>query len=91
MDRTLIRRATDQPVKGVDLADDMPLPQSADRRIAGHGAQAMTIEGQKGRVRTPARSRRSGLGSRVTTTDHYDIKHALALPEWRRSVKAIDG
>ena len=51
----------------------------------------MTIEGQKGRVRTPARSRRSCLGSRVTTTDHYDIKHGFALPEWQRSVKAIDG
>ncbi len=89
MDRTLVRRATDQPVKGVDLAHDMALPQPADRGIAGHGAQAMTIEGQKGRPRTPARSRRSGLGSRVTTTDHYDIKHVPALPEGPVSVKAI--
>ncbi|WP_245613442.1 hypothetical protein [Sphingomonas parapaucimobilis] len=51
----------------------------------------MTIEGQEGRPRTPARSRRSGFGSRVTTTDHYDIKHAPALPEGLGSVKAIAG
>jgi hypothetical protein len=51
----------------------------------------MTIEGQKGRPRPPARSRRSGLGSRVTTTDHYDIKHVPALPERGGSVKAIRG
>jgi hypothetical protein len=69
----------------------MALPQSADRRIAGHGAQAMTLKRQRGRPRTPARSRRSGLGSRVTTTDHYDIKHATALPERAVSVKAIHG
>jgi hypothetical protein len=51
----------------------------------------MTIEGQKGRPRPPARSRRSSLGSRVTTTDHYDIKHVPALPERQGSVKAICG
>ena len=74
MDRGGVGRAADQPVEGIDLADEMPLAQPADGRIAAHRPDGGEIEGHQRSARAHSRGHRRRFASGMTAADHHDIK-----------------
>src|SRR3546814_2131619 len=52
MDRRRIRRARDEAVEGIDFADEVALPQAADRGVAGHRPNRRGVERQQDRKST---------------------------------------
>ena len=65
----------------VDLANELPLRDATDRRIARHAADRGRIEHDAGRTRADPRRGQRGLGAGVTTTDHDHVEVAgLAHP-----------
>jgi len=63
-----------QTIKRIDLAHKMALPQSANRRIAGHNANSIKAMRHQCGSGASARSSRSRLASRVAAADYNDIK-----------------
>jgi hypothetical protein len=57
----------------IDLADNLPLAHSADRRIAAHLADGIQAGGQQRGFCSHPRSRQSGFGSGVSRSDDNDI------------------
>ena len=74
MDRTGIGSARNDPVEGIDLAHQMALAQSADRRIAAHRADCGQIETDQGHARTHPRRHRRGFDPGVSPANHNDIE-----------------
>ena len=69
-----VRRAAHEPVQRVDLADEVPLPEAADRRVARHLADgARLVRHQQGRG-AEARRRRRRLAPGVASPDHDDVE-----------------
>lgn len=64
-----------QPVEGVDFADDVAFAQSADRRVAGHFAEAVKAVRDQCGARAHAVRRQRGLGPRMTAAndDHVVV------------------
>ena len=73
MDRSGVSRAADQAVERVDLADQMALAQTADRRVAGHGTHGRPLEGQQRHRCALARCRSGRLAAGMAATDHDHI------------------
>ena len=76
MDRGMVGSAGNQPVKGIDLADQMALAKSAHRRIARHRADLLTVEADQGDRRTKPGRRGCRLGAGVTAAHHDDVEFA---------------
>ena len=74
LDAALVGDAAHQPVERIDLADEMPLPQPTDRRIAGHGADGGEAMGDQRRPRAHARGRSRRLTAGMAAADHDDIE-----------------
>ena len=74
LDAGPVCRHAHDPVKGINLSHQMALAQSADCRIARHGADGIRAEGDQGRPGTCARRRRRCLGPGVPAPDHDDIE-----------------
>ncbi len=78
LDAALVGRAAHQAVQRVDFADQMALPEPADRRIAGHrpdGGEPMRHERRPG---AHPRSRGRGFAAGVAAADHDDIEGNFA-------------
>src|SRR5262249_18919395 len=74
LDAALIGDAAHQPIKGIDLADEVPLPQPADRRIAGHRPDGREPMRHQRRAGAHARRRGCGLTAGMTAADHDDVE-----------------
>ena len=66
--------AAHQTVQRIDLADQMALAESADRGIAGHGADGRKTMGHQGGARAHARGCGRGLAAGVAASDHDDVE-----------------
>ena len=91
MDRRRIGRASDYAIESIDFADQMPLTQTADGRVAAHRANLGEIETDKRRRRTHARSGTSRLDAGVSAADYDDIEipHGRADTAMRHAGKAL--
>ena len=67
-------------VKGIDLAHQLALGQTPDRRIAGHFADCRGLMGQQQRRGPLARRRRGRLGSGVPAAHHNDVESPVHGP-----------
>ena len=91
MNRRLVRGDADQAVEGIDLADQMSLAESPDRRVAGHRADLGRIEGDQRHLRAEPRRRGRRLDSGMAAAHHDDIKfvHGRALGGQRSGRKTV--
>ena len=62
-----------QAVEGVDLANQMPLAEPANGRIAGHFADGGEAVGDQRRARAHAGRRRSSLAAGMAAADHDHV------------------
>ena len=62
-----------QAVEGVDLADQMPLAEPADGRIAGHLADGGEAVGDQRRARAHAGRSRRSLAAGMAAADHDHV------------------
>jgi hypothetical protein len=74
-----ISGAGHEPIKDIQLADQMAFPDSADRRIAGHLPQILRSERQQSHARTTPCGRGGSLTSGVASPDHDDVMHGQPL------------
>ena len=66
--------AAHQPVEGIDLADEVTFAEPADRRIAGHCADAGKGMGDERGARAQARSGSRSLTAGMPPAHNDDIK-----------------
>src|SRR5262249_61209326 len=67
-----------QTAQGVDLANELPLRQASDCRIAGHAADRVEGSGQERRMPPHARGRGGGLDAGMSSPDHENVEfHSL--------------
>ncbi len=69
-----IRDPAHESVEGVDLADEVPLPEPADGRIARHRPDRLEPVRDERRLRPDPRSSGRRLGAGMSPTDHDDIE-----------------
>ena len=69
-----VSSARNNPVERVDLAHEIPLAKSADRRIAGHGTNLVTPKTHKSRARTHPRGSSRSFATRMASTNDNDIE-----------------
>ena len=73
----------------IDLANDLPLADAADRRIAAHLADRVAIRGEQGRFGSQSGSRQRGFGASMAgaNNDHivliFACGHALSITSER--------
>ena len=79
VDRGPVGGTGHQSVEHVELANQMPLPNPADRRVAGHLTDILSAKSHKPDARATARRGRRSLAAGVAAADDQDIKHAKAL------------
>ena len=84
MDCGCVGGASDQAIKRIHLAYQMPLAQAADGRVAGHGAHGRAVEGEQRHRRARARCCSGRLTAGMAAADHDHIiacSHAAPLPD----------
>jgi hypothetical protein len=81
--------ARHDPVKGIDLADEMALSQAANGGIAGHHANRPEPLGEQRRPCTIARSSACRLNAGMSSANDNDIKiaHEAAYRSRHQTVK----
>ena len=67
--------AAHKAIERIDLAHQMTLAEAADRRIAGHGADASEALRDERGAGAHARRGRSGFAAGVPAANHNDIEH----------------
>ncbi len=80
LDAGLIGNPSHQPVKGIDLTDEMTLAKTTNGRIAGHFADGRESMGEKCRPGAQTRGRRCGLYAGMSSTDNDDIEIVSHAP-----------
>jgi hypothetical protein len=80
LDAGLVGGRRHRAAQRIDLLDQMPLADAADRRIAAHRPQRVEVVRQQQRIRTHARrgERSFGAGMAAADDDHIEtggIKH----------------
>ena len=78
MDRRGVGRARDQPVEGIDLADQMALAEPADAGLHDIAPILRGVERHQRDARAAPRGRRSRLDAGMAAADHDDIERAHA-------------
>jgi hypothetical protein len=73
MDARHVRGTAHEPIKRVDLANQMPLANAANGRIAGHLADRRTLVADENCARTKSRCRRRSFTAGMTSTDNNDV------------------
>jgi hypothetical protein len=73
LDSGRIGNAAHQSVQGIDLADQMPLAQAADGRIAGHLSDRGKSVRDENRLRADSRRRRCRLAACMPAADNDHI------------------
>jgi hypothetical protein len=79
MNGGLVGGARHQPVEDVELTDQMPLADAADRRVARHLARIPGAEAEQRNSSAAAGCRGRSFAARVTGTDYDDIVHRRRL------------
>jgi hypothetical protein len=74
LDASGIRDAPHNPIHGINFANKMPLPKSADRRIAGHHAKVGPRQRHEDRFRAHTRSGMCGFSPCMAAAYHDDIR-----------------
>jgi hypothetical protein len=74
LDAAAIRYPAHQPVKCVDLPDQVPLAKPADCRVAGHRADGRKPVRHQCGLGAQARGRCGGLAAGMAATNHRDIE-----------------
>jgi hypothetical protein len=69
-----VRDTTHQPVKCVDLADEMTLPEAPDGGIARHDPDGCESVGDQRRTGAKAVGRVGGFRPGMTTAYHHDVE-----------------
>ena len=64
----------------IDLLDQVPLADAADRRVAGHLADGIQVHRQQQGARAHAGGGEGGLGTGVTAADDDDVMHGCRVP-----------
>jgi hypothetical protein len=70
----MIRRTGHNTIQRINLANQMPLAQTTNRRIAGHHANAIAPQRHKRRAGTHTRGSRCSLTTCMAAANHNDIK-----------------
>ena len=74
MDCPRVGGTGDDPIEGIDLADEMTLAEAPNRRVAAHRANGLEIEADKRHARTHARGDGRRLDAGVTAADYDDVE-----------------
>ena len=74
LDAAGIGHAAHQAVERIDLAHQVALAETADGRIAGHGADGRGAMRDQRRLRAHARGRGRGLAAGMPAADHDDVE-----------------
>ncbi len=74
LDAGAVGGAAHHPVERVDLPDQMPLGQAADRRIARHFADGFDFMGEQQGAGAQARGRRRRLAAGVPAADNHHVE-----------------
>ena len=74
MNRRIIRRACNQTIKGVNLANQMALAKPANRRVARHGADLCFVERHQRDMATHPRRDSRCFGTSVASSNDNDVK-----------------
>ena len=74
LDAGPIDGAAHEAVQRVDLADQVPLGQAADRRVAGHGADRVAPMGQEQRPCAEACGGGRGLAAGMPSSHNNDVE-----------------
>ena len=91
VDCSRIRSTADDPIERVHLADEMPLPQPTDCRVATHRPNLVEVESDEACPRTHPRGSTSCLDTGMAAPDYKNIKiahSARALLNAAAGVKA---
>jgi hypothetical protein len=73
LDARLVGRRRHRTTQRIDLLDQMPLADAADRGIAGHRAEGFDVVGEQQRARTGTRRSQRGLGAGMAAANHDHI------------------
>jgi len=73
LDSGFVGQLAHQAPEGVDLADEMALGQTADRRIAGHLGDRVEMNGHQAGFEPHPGHGRSRFASRMSRPDHDDV------------------
>ena len=73
LDTCRIGNPPHEAVQSVDLANQVPLAQSADGWIAGHCSYGVEAKGYKGCARAGPRGGGGGVTTSVATPDNYNV------------------
>ncbi|BDI59800.1 hypothetical protein MACH05_03600 [Qipengyuania nanhaisediminis] len=88
MDRPSIGRTGQHAVERIDFANEVPLAQATDRRVAAHRTDRLTIKGDETSPRACARRGASRFDTGVPATNHQDIEFVHGAPDrdcaWNR-------
>ncbi len=87
LDARGVNRPPHQPAERVDLADDLPLADAADRRIAAHLSDGIAIGRDERRPRPEPRSRERRLGPGMPGTDHDHVELVIADSPYTRAYR----
>lgn len=74
LDATGIGDPPHQAVQGIDLANQMALAETADRGVAGHGADGREAVRHQGRLCPHPRSRARGFAAGMAAADDDDVE-----------------
>ncbi|MCL4169800.1 UNVERIFIED_CONTAM: hypothetical protein GTU68_061651 [Idotea baltica] len=74
LDAAPVRDPSHQTVERIDLPNQVTLPQSADRGIAGHHSDGIETVRDQGGGRARTGSGSGSLTARMAATDHHDVK-----------------
>ena len=90
LDSRLVGHAPHEPIESIDLAHQMALAETADCRIARHGAHGGEAVGDEGGRRAEARGRRRGFAAGVPSAHDDDVKRPhdeIPVPSRRKRSK----
>jgi hypothetical protein len=73
LDAGLVRNPAHHAIQGVDLANEMALPQPADCRVAGHLADRVAPMRDQGGARSKARGGGRGFAPGMASADDNDV------------------
>ena len=79
VDRRSVRRARHQAVEHVELANEMPFPDPADRRVARHLPGVFGTESEQADARAAPRRGRRSLAPGMAGADHQNVMHPNRL------------
>ena len=63
-----------EAIQSIDFTHQMSFSESANRRIAGHGANGGELVGNKGRLGSHTGSRSRGFTAGMAAANHHDIE-----------------